>query len=150
MTTARKTAAKKTAAKKTASKTAKAPEPMDDTVTEVAEPTPHANRQRECYAMTTLVSEVAALHATSHQPMDYDRFNAALTVVFNDLPEDVQTCLVLAQADERIGQVLVGLDGDTTTVYFKGVATLKDSREPFNLADAYTIISADGPEGIER
>lgn len=119
-----------------------------DASTEVATSLPR-NQARECYALTTLVAEVADLFPETRYVTDnYDVTNAALDVTFSECAPDLISLLNLVGGDERVVHAIAGggdLEG-SFYVSFSSVATIKDSRDPFNLIDALAVLN--GEEGV--
>lgn len=105
------------------------------------------NRQRECWAIQTLVREVHELFPET--PVEYSNhnaYNAALAVTFDLTAMDGGDSVVfnnlmdILDTDERVVEVIKA-DYDQTFVRMSPVATRYDSREPFGLADAYSILT---------
>lgn len=135
--------------------TDKAPEPMDPSIRENKVAAPKANHSRVCYAIETLVDEMADLFPET--PVEYSNpngRNTALDVLFDltvlDEPDRALSgdLLMLTQEDPRVdlallnhepyySQVLVSMRNDPRTM---------DRREPFGLADAMLVL-ADDEEG---
>lgn len=110
------------------------------------------NRQRQCWAIDTLVAEVLALFPET--PVEYSNhnaFNAALGVTFDLTGMDggdsvvFNNLLDILGTDERVAEVWKA-DYDQTYVGMRPVAALYDRRDVFGLADAYTIL-VDGEDG---
>lgn len=156
MATNRKTAAKKTAAKKTAAKKTtaaqkkaepKAPEPMDPDAPETTDTEVQAitHRQRNVYAMDTLIAEVRDLFPETEVVVsNHNRFNAALDVQFASDTGDheiLRTLLALVKDDERVAEVLVDTEENTVLVAFHPLATTQDRRDAFGLAEAYGVLT---------
>ena len=79
----KRTPAKKAAAKKATARQAQAPEPMDASVPETAEPVVATNHPRVAYAIKTLVSEFQALFPeTPVEYSDYNGLNTAMSATF--------------------------------------------------------------------
>lgn len=127
--------------------------PMDPSVREESVGTPTVNTRRVCYAAKTLVAEVEALFPET--PVEYsnhDGRNTALDVSF-DLTvldsEDAASFLTLMSLlddpahndDPRIREVVV--EDGAVLVGFKSDPRTQDSRDPFGLADALSVLNAE-------
>lgn len=142
MATKKKTPAKKTAEKKTTEDAALAP--MDPDAPEIPAGTaPVANRQRNAYAIDTLISEVLEVFPeTTHEVSGYNQFNTALHVAFH--PEEferVDEVLSLIEVDERVQEVLVEPEDRTILVALHPNMRLQDLRDPFNIKHAWAILA---------
>lgn len=144
-----KSTAKKAPAKKAAAKKAAASEPMDPAIHEETVAPMVTNHERVCYAARTLASEVEALFPET--PVEYsnvDGRNTALDVTF-DLTvldeadrDDLTRVLNLVDSDPRVDLVIAGgaeHEGQVL-VSFKSSLRTQDSREPFGLADAFSVL----------
>lgn len=121
-------------------------EPMDAGAREAKVGTPVPNSPRVCHAIKTLVAEVEELFPET--PVEYsnhDGRNTALDVTF-DLTalaypdsENFVSLLLCIKTDERV----LGIDWDDSTalVQFKPNPRTQDSRAPFGLIDALSILS---------
>lgn len=139
--TTRKAPAKKAAA----SKTKAAPEPMDAAIREEPVGVMASNRKRNCYALSTLVTEFRDLFPeTPIETSNYTGLNVALDVTFdltvldNDDAILATQLLGLVENDSRVERV-VSEDTQTLVSFFASFRT-QDSREPFNLGDAYMVL----------
>lgn len=126
-----------------ASKKSKADTPMDPGARESATPVQTTNTARTCHAIKQLVSEVAELFPeTTPVYSNYDLRNTALDVQF-----DASMCpallglLELVESDSRVELVLIDLEEQLALVSFKSNPRTQDLRTPFNLADAWLILS---------
>ena len=136
--------------------TAKAPEPMDDSVREAPMGTPVTNHQRVCVAIKQLVREFHAL--CPETPVEYSNFdgrNTALDVTFDLSPLDPDTDRVDAtnllmllgdpanNAERRVEDVIVASDMDSVLVSMRSNARTQDSPEPFGLAEALSVLAGE-------
>ena len=126
----------------------KTPEPMDVTVTEAKVGTPSGNSQRVCHAAKTLVGEVREMFPeTPAEYSNYDGRNTALDVTFDLTALDSQDksdfialmTLFDFDGDPRVSEVLA--EDGALLVSFNSNPRTQDSREPFGLVDAMSIIS---------
>lgn len=118
----------------------KGPEMMDPSAPE-GDAVVHTNRERNVYALDTLVKEVVALFSeTTYEVSNRTRFNAALDVQFDTHESSgLSVLLSLVEDDERVAEVVV--DVDDVLVRFRGNPRLQDSREPFGLAEAWSVMN---------
>lgn len=136
--------------------TAKAPEPMDDSVREAPMGTPVTNHQRVCGAIKQLVREFHALFPET--PVEYSNFdgrNTALDVTFDLTVLDADTDRVDAlslltllgdpanNAERRIEDVIVTSDMDSVLVSMRSNARTQDNPEPFGLAEALSVLAGE-------
>lgn len=114
---------------------------------------PHVNAPRQCWALKTLVAEMAELFPET--PVEYsnvDGRNTALDVTFDCsmLGEEDQILLVnlfrTLEVDARVSQIMVG--NDQMLVSMKSDSRTQDLRDPFGLADAWGILT-DEDDGDE-
>lgn len=134
-------------------------QPMDASIRENKTGTAATNRQRNCYAMKTLIAEVLALFPeTSYEVSNYDGRNVAHDVQFDitSIPDEDQDLFTLLMGmlgdtaynqDSRITEVIIDPEG--ALVSFRANARTQDLREPFGLADAWEIIVGDSISGVE-
>lgn len=130
------------------------PQPMDVTAHEVAVPEAVTNESRVCYAVETLVAEFRALFPET--PVEYIEVNGrntALGVVFDLTTLDADTARIDAgqllrllgdeayNDDPRIATVVVDNDTETAAVVMHNNPRTQDSREPFGLADAWSVLT---------
>lgn len=132
--------------------------PMDDGIRERSVGEAAVNRQRECWAIKTLVGEVLALFPeTSAEYSNYNGRNTALdvtfdltgmeggdSVVFNNL-----LCLLDDGADPRVREVITE-DYAQALVSMHPDPRTHDLRNPFGIAQAYEALTADddGPDDL--
>ena len=124
------------------------------TVTETAmdpsakeQTTPEAPRvsTRDAYAVQTLVAEVTALFPeTTYETSHTNAFNTRLVVAFDDgETPDLYPLLELIETDPRVR----GVDRDSienySVVEFHDSLRTQDSRDPFGLAEAHAILTAE-------
>lgn len=136
--------------------TAKAPEPMDDSVREAPMGTPVTNHQRVCGAIKQLVREFHALFPET--PVEYSNFdgrNTALDVTFDLTVLDAETDRVDAlnllhllgddayNNDPRVEYVLVSQEDSAVLVSMRSNARTQDSPEPFGLAEALSVLAGE-------
>lgn len=124
---------------------ARKPEPMDASATEVKVGAPHVNHPRVCHAAKTLVAEVLDLFPET--PVEYSNYNGrntALDVTF-DLTtlderdaDDLTIVLRLLDSDQRVAEVIA--EESAVLVSFRNSPLLQDSRAPFNIAEAMSIL----------
>lgn len=101
--------------------------------------------KRECWAIQTLVSEVESLYpGVTHEFSDLSEDGSYLSVVLTEhsKPYTLGSLLMLASGDPRVDFVINGADdkeGSTLVVMVDHFFT-KDTRDPFNLADAAAIL----------
>lgn len=120
--------------------------PMDPSAQEVSGTNRvSSNTARNVYAMDTLIAEVLDLFPeTVVETNDVDGRNAAHTVGFSVEGREEKpillTILELLVSDPRI--LSVGADDEVGLVWvaFTHNARLKDSREPFNLSAAFSVL----------
>lgn len=136
---------------KSTPKKAAAREPMDDTVHEARVGAPKTNTQRQCWAAKTLAAEVLDMFPeTPVEYSNYDGRNTALDVSFDltglDSQDRADMLTVLSllddsayNEDQRIREVTAE-DGQVL-VSFRSSARTQDSREPFGIADAMSVLS---------
>lgn len=131
-------------------------EPMDAKIKEVQNPTPATNNQRVCWALKTLVAEFLELFPeTPVEYSNYDGRNTALdatfdmTVMSGTDDELMATALLrLLVSDERVATVLA--EDSAMLVGVRPGPRTQDSREPFNLNDAFMVlIEADEREDAD-
>lgn len=120
-------------------------EPMDPTTREVKNPVVATNRQRNCFALDTLVKEVRALFPeVEWEADDYDGRNVAHAVTFNpngtDPIDGLCDLLFLVESDNRVSYVTVGGVYTHVRVEFHHSARTQDNRESFDLADAWVVM----------
>jgi len=122
---------------------------MDDGIRErnVGEARPNAPRQ--CWAIKTLVAETAVLFPeTPVEYSDYDGRNTALSVTFDltSLPGGdsvlFNNLMAILDTDERVKEVIAS-DYDQAYVLMHSNPRTQDSRDPFGLDDALSILSDD-------
>jgi len=132
---------KKTTTKKTAED--KAPEPMDSDAPETTNAAPVTNRQRNAYAVDTLIAEVLEVFPeTTYEVSGYNQFNTALHVAFHpDEFERVDEVLALIEHDERVQEVIAEPSDHTILVALHPNLRLQDLRDPFNIAEAWAILA---------
>lgn len=127
-------------------KTTKADEagqPMDPAAREAATAEPTENTKRVCYALRTLVGEVAELFPeTPIEWTDYDGRNTALGVTF-DLTANpdgaaLGELLLLTKTDHRVLDVIV--ENGAAFVTMHSSARTQDLRDSFNLDAAYEVL----------
>jgi hypothetical protein len=123
---------------------------MDSSTREAPVGTPSTNTKRTCWAALTLVAEVHEVFPeTPVEYSNYDGRNTALDVTF-DLTgltspddDDLASALQLVETDERVDTVILG--GTThegqVLVSFKSSLRTQDSREPFGILDALSVLS---------
>jgi hypothetical protein len=124
--------------------------PMDPSVPERRTPTLHRVSERDAYALTTLVNEVAGLFPeTTYETSGANAFNTRLVVAFHD-PEtpDLYPLVSLVEADPRVLSVGRDRDGTSTVVEFHDSFRTQDGRQPFGLAEAYDILSEQGEQNV--
>lgn len=131
----------------------KGPAPMDVSIREAGEGVPVKNTPRICYALKTLVAEIHEMFPeTPVEYSGYDGRNTALSATLDlsmlddDECEDLTTLLTLFDcgADPRIEEVVIEKDDPQVLISMKSSATLQDSREPFGLSDAWSVMVEDG------
>lgn len=150
----RKTTASRKAGQKRADSKA-APEPMDPSAREVANPEPITSTARVCYAAKTLLSEVAALFPDATYE-DGERNGRGvligLTFELASLSEgdaiDLSTLLNLLSdpahnEDPRIESVTEDEEEQLIGVAFRNDPRFYDLREPFGLADAMLVLAGE-------
>lgn len=122
--------------------------PMDDGIRERSVGEARPNNQRQCWAIKTLVVETHTLFPeTPVEYGDYDGRNTALSVTFDcsmlDETEQVlfTDLLRILDTDERVKDTEVG--SDQVYVLMHSNPRTQDSREPFGLDDALSILSDD-------
>lgn len=122
--------------------------PMDTATRELAVGTPAVNAPRICLAAKTLIREVHALFPeTPVETSNIDGRNTALDVMFDLTALDdsdnalLSTILTMTETDERVAEVV--LDNGSALVSFKSNPRTQDSREEFNLAGAFEILTGD-------
>lgn len=122
--------------------------PMDSAVREALVGTPATNNARKCYAMETLISEVAELFPeTTYEIAGIDGRNTALEVVFDISMLDTEDrerllgVLMLTVHDPRVEEVLH--DSDSVVVAFLSNPRLQDLRDTFDLSGAYGVLVGD-------
>ena len=116
--------------------------PMDPSARERAIGTQAQNHPRPCWAMKTLIAEVMDLFPeTTYEESGYDGRNTALDVVF-DVHEcpDLARLLECVRTDDRVVDVDYDQHGQMVLVAFRAQPRMQDSREPFGLADAWSIL----------
>lgn len=128
----------------------KTPVPMDDGIREVAEGTPFTNRQRQCWAIKTLVAEVD--HLFPDTPItygDYDGRNTAMSVEFDlmnvDEPDrtyatDLFRMLGDSAHNEDARIKSVDIVGWEVKVTIKTHPILMDTRDSFGLIEAWAVL----------
>lgn len=130
------------------------PKPMDDGIREEAVGVPGTNRQRVCYAIKQLVTEVHDLFPeTPVEYSDYDGRNTALAVTFDLTPldsEDRRALSILlgllgnpARDDMRVGEAITDPDHMAATVSMRANPRTQDIRDSFGLADAWEVLIED-------
>lgn len=149
---------KKSTAKKTTQP--KAPEPMDPDAIEVPQETQEqaaeaqqeateaqtpSGYRRACYAAQTLVKEFHSLFPET--PVEYsgaDGRGTALDVTFDltvldsEDADRAKSLLRLTEVDQRVDYPIVG--EDSVLVSFHSNARTQDSREPFGLSGAGSVL----------
>jgi hypothetical protein len=155
MATTRKTTAKNTTE-------SKAPEPMDATIRETAEPVAALPNQRLAYAAKTLLAEVADLFPDATY-VEGERNGRGVLIgltfemasLTDDDAADLANLLTLLHdpahnVDGRIEDVTHDEPEHLIAVTFRNQPTIYDSRAPFGLADALSVLagSPDDDEGI--
>jgi hypothetical protein len=136
------------------SKSKEVAEQLDPSIREARVGTASTNTQRVCYAAKTLVAEVMEMFPET--PVEFSNFdgrNTALDVTFDltaisgdDDRADLTTALTLLDdpaynEDARIAAVLV--EDGAVLVSFKSNAATQDSREPFGLIDAMSVLAGE-------
>lgn len=117
-------------------------ESMDAGVRELKDGVMHVNHTRSCWAIKQLVQEVEALFPeTEYTVENYNERNTGLDVVFStgDEPE-LRALLVLVADDTRVLRVEVDEDSDQVRVKFKPNPRTQDSRDSFELDEAWSIL----------
>jgi hypothetical protein len=132
--------------------------PMDDGIREQAVGTAVPNRQRQCWAIKTLVAEVDHLFPDTPATYgDYNARNAALSVEFDfmntDEREYIADLLTMLgdsahNEDARIASVEVV--GWQVKVTMKTHPILMDTRDPFGLPEAWAVLFADEDEDTDE
>lgn len=124
------------------------PEPMDADAPERAVAAPTANRQRECYAMMTLRSEVETLFPeTSISFGDPDGWGVKHEIIFDmsmlDEAEFKSASLLLSMSllDDRVVAFAKDEEEQSMAVEFVTDRRYRDSRETFGLDDAWLILT---------
>lgn len=124
----------------------KTSKPMDTSINEQTVGTPHANRQRNAYALVQLVDEVRSLFPeTPYEFSNYNGRNTAMSVTFdmtgmdNDDAILLIELLALIKADTRVLDVIED-DGQVLVDLFPS-PRYQDIRDSFHLADAYTVLT---------
>jgi len=127
--------AKKTAPAKKAAPEKTAPEPMDPEAPDEMVSTAPKPRERNAYALDTLVSEVTALFPdAAHEVSGRNGWGVALDVTFEAHDEPVlMEVLPLLKDDARVSVVDVDPDLEQVVVEFHADPRIQDSRDPFNL-----------------
>lgn len=128
--------------------------PMDDGIRERSIGEMRPNAKRQCWAIKTLVAEVHALFPeTVVSYDDYDGRNTALSVTFqldgfntDTDADDLHNLLALLgdpahNEDQRIERVTCG--DDEVCILMRSDPRTQDSREPFGLADALSVLSGE-------
>jgi hypothetical protein len=152
MATTRKTTAKKTAE-------SKAPEPMDATIRETAEPVAALPNQRLAYAAKTLLAEVADLFPEmTYVEGERNGRGVLIGLVFEMAslsPRDADTVVALFtlfdfNAEPRIADVTYDGEEQLLSVTFRNQPSIYDSRDLFGLSDALLVLAGrdDDAEGI--
>lgn len=119
-------------------------QPMDASApTAPAGTVPIANRQRNAYALDTLIAEVLEVFPeTTHEVSGYNALNTALHVAFH--PEEFERLdevLSLIEDDVRVEEVLAEREDHTILVALHPNLRLQDLREPFNIKAAWTELA---------
>lgn len=131
---------------------AKTKEMMDPGARERAVGEPVTNTARVCYAAKTLVAEMHALFPeTPVEYSNYDGRNTALDVKFDlTVLDEADRATVIAMftlfdfdADPRVDMVIPAHEDAALLVSFKSNATTQDSRAPFGLAEAWSVLTED-------
>ncbi len=158
------TAAKKTAAKKTAAaKTPKAPEPMDDSVEEVAivdgDTSAHAPmRERLARSLGQLVTEVTHLFPeVTWQIITTTSRGVVVSIMFEHWDENTEPSfsqvLDLVRSDARVSDVEFSGDGADERWAHVGVypsLRTMDNTDSFGLEEAYLILAKRDGEGDDE
>lgn len=112
--------------------------PMDPTFREDKTPVVASNRQRDCYALATLRMEVLDLFPeTEWEVSEFDGRNVGHAITFTTPEEEsLSDLLLLIESDHRVSQVTLPVIGQTRVEFHHSMRT-QDSREPFNLAEAW-------------
>lgn len=132
--------------------TKQAPEPMGGGQTQETNATKvPESRQRNAYALTTLIGEVQKLFPeTKSQVGGYDGRNTALEVTFKhkdkDEFADLAILLPLVKVDHRVAEVIVTEDKDEVLVQLHSNPRIQDLRDTFFLADAWIVLVASEDE----
>lgn len=128
----------------------KSGEPMDKKAKEILRPVALPNVTRNCWALETLVREMLDLFPETGVAFgNYDGRNTALDAVF-DLsmldPEDRDLAAALLQmltVDHRVDDAVYEESEALATVSIKSGPRTQDLRDPFGLADAFDVITAE-------
>lgn len=144
---------KKTPAKKTglhpSVQESKAPQPMDPSVQESITPKPQRNRERNGYAMQTLIDEMVDLFPDlPYETSEPREFNVRTLVTFKE--PHLSALLLLIQGDPRVADVRPDPEAGETSVEFHASLRTQDSRDPFGLAEAYAILAEDGKIALDE
>lgn len=127
--------------------------PMDDSIRERSEGQPIPTRERTCWAIKQLLSEVEALFPeTPYEVGDRDMRGVALvvnfdvsgleggdSVVFNSLIEALSS-------DARVEEIATE-DFGFASVRMRSSLRTQDDRTPFGLSEAYSILVEDEFDG---
>lgn len=135
-------------------KTDKTAQPMDAGAEEISNPVMATNTQRTAHGVKTLIAEVLELFPeTPYEVSGYDGRNTALDVTFDlsNLDEGEQRqfmdLLSLVKSDIRVRGVIT--EEDSVLVEFRRSPRTQDSRDPFNLADAWSVLTeSEEPDGL--
>lgn len=129
--------------------TAKAPEPMDASVSEARVGTPATNRPRVCYALATFVAEVRDLFPEIPDPeyTDTDGRNTALgalwdlSAVSEDDRIDLAALLGLYKSgDRRVRGTTVDDEEQSAHILMWSNPRTQDDRTPFGTAGALSVL----------
>lgn len=115
---------------------------MDPSIRENVVGEPHVNRQRTCYAIKTLVSEVLAMFPeTEYDVAGYNDRNVGLEVTFDTAGlKGLYELLSLVEGDPRVAGVYSPDEDTDLTVIFRNSARTQDLRDPFGLDEAWDIL----------
>jgi len=119
--------------------------PMDPSARERVTGIQAQNHPRLCWAMKTLIAEVKDLFPeTTYEESGYDGRNTALNVTF-DVHEcpDLVRLLECVKTDDRVVDVVHDEQEQSVLVAFRAQPRMQDSREPFGLTDAWSILIDD-------
>lgn len=117
-------------------------EPMDPSVHERVTGIAHHPRERNAYALDTLITEVMDLFPeTTYEVSGRDLRGVALHVQFFIEHEGLAALLTLLDSDPRVEEVV--RDDEEVLVALRSSARTQDSRDSFGLTEAWEVIAED-------